>query len=427
MATESVKIHPTQIQKGMYIELPIPWNKNPFVMRKFKVHFDYQVNIIRDLNLEYVLYYPSKSDAEPLPASSQAEKPAETETKEDTKAETQEQLKKLEWEKAERVEQLKAYRRSLQKTEKEFENSLKKIKNIMSQMGSRPLNAIGEATALVNSITDAILGADNLVLHLMTDAKGGDNMYYHSLNVTVLSLMVAKAAKIGVEEGYDLGLGSMFHDVGKLKVPKKILLKKEKLNHAELKMLQLHPKYGVHLLTITKEFPEKVLPIIEQHHEYLDGTGYPDGLKEEKLSALAQIVAVVNTYDNLCHPADGSEGTTPSGALSYIFKNMTGKLNKKYVDMLVKLLGVYPPGSVVGLSDGGIGLVMSVNSKDLLNPQVLLYDPSIPRAEAPAIDLSTTDIKIKKVFKPSQLKKEAMDYLSPRSQLNYAYYFDEAG
>jgi HD-GYP domain-containing protein (c-di-GMP phosphodiesterase class II) len=423
MTITTEKIHTSQVQKGMYIELPGGWTKHPFLFNRFKVKTDAQVKLIKQFGYDHVLYYPTKSDAKPIACSLDVPEQQDSGMDDESKA----LLRKLQWEKEERIEELKEYRRAIKRAEKEFKNSLKKIRSVMSLMSSRPLNAIQEATELVNSITDAILGADNLVIHLMSEEKGGEDLYFHSLNVTILSLMVAKAAGMSVSEARTLGLGAMFHDVGKLKIPSKILRKKEKLNNAENKLLQLHTKYGVDLLKITKEFPEWVLPIIVQHHEHLDGSGYPFGLKESKINRLSQVVAVVNHYDNLCHPPDGSLGRTPSSAMSYMYKNSEKKLNMTDVGLLIKLLGIYPPGSVVGLSDGRMGLVMSVNSKDLLHPHVLLYDPDIPRNEAAAIDLSMDeDLSIKKVFKPSQLKCEALEYLSPRTELTYSYYFDDA-
>ena len=408
----------------MYIELPIPWKDNPFLMRKFKIHFDYQVNIIRDMELDHILYYPAKSDTKPLDASEEPPPQPTPEEVDQARKEAEEERRKLEWEKAERAEKMQAYRSNLQKTEKEFGRSLGVIKNVMGKMASRPLNAVSEASELINGMADAILGANDLVLHLMTDEAEGEVLYYHSLNVTVLSLLIARSAGLEDNEAKSLGMGAMFHDVGKLKIPKKVLLKKEKLNKAERKLVELHPKYGVDLLKLTKEFPEWVLPIVDQHHEFLDGSGYPYGLKGNKINKLAQILAVVNVYDNLCHPPDGREGKTPTVALSFMYKKMREKLNPTYLDMLIKLLGIYPPGSVVALSDGRVGLVMSVNSADLLNPEILLYDPEIPRKEAITINLANTDIKIEKVFKPSQLKADALEYLSPRTQTNYAYYVE---
>ncbi|MCG8669237.1 MAG: DUF3391 domain-containing protein [Pseudomonadales bacterium] len=425
MANKIIEIQPSQVQKGMYIELPIPWKDNPFLMRKFKVYFDYQVDIIRDLAIDHVKYYPAKSDAEPLPASEESSSVTKPEPTAEQEKQKEEALQKLEWEKMERVEKLKEHRRNLQKTEKEFSNTLKNIKDVMGKLSSRPVNAVEEATEMVNNIADTILSADNLILHLMSDDGGGENLYYHSLNVTILSMMIARAAKLDPEDAKILGLGALFHDVGKLKVPKKILLKKGKLNKAERGVLELHPKYGVDLLKLNEAFPEQAQPIVDQHHEYLDGTGFPYALKEDKINPLAQILTVVNVYDNLCHPPSGAEGNTPSASLSFMYKKMTKKVHSGYLNMLIKLLGVYPPGSVVALSDGNVGLVMSVNSQDLINPEILLYDPNIPRAEALTVNLADTDIKVEKVFKPSQLKKDALEYLSPRSTTNYAYFVQD--
>lgn len=421
MSDTAEKIDVNQLQVGMHIELPSSWTAHPFLFNKFKIKSTEQVEIIQQLGLEYVLYHPKKSDSQPLPSPVG---PTPVAPASDAAEALRDELARK---KNERIESLKKYRRSLQKTEKEFENTFKQIKNVMSKMASRPLNAITEATELVNTISDAILGADNLVLHLMNEEGAGENLYYHSLNVTILSIMLAKVHGFSVNETRSLGLGAMFHDVGKLKIPAKVLRKKEPLTGPEAKLLELHTKYGVDLLKITKEFPEWILPIIMQHHEHLDGSGYPMRLKGNKINRLAQIVAVVNTYDNLCHPMDPGKGRTPYSALSYLYKEMKGKLNEDDIKLLVKLLGVYPPGSVVGLSDGRMGLVMSVNANRLLFPRVLVYDPSIPRNEAAIIDLEEDGITIKKVFKPSQLKQEALEYLCPRAQLSYVYYFDEAG
>jgi hypothetical protein len=149
-------------------------------------------------------------------------------------------------------------------------------------------------------------------------------------------------------------------------------------------------------------------------------------LKSTQINRLAQLVNVVNTYDSLCHPVNPKLAHTPHSALSVIYRDMKSQLNMEDVTVLVRLLGVYPPGSVVGLSNGAIGLVMSVNPNKLLYPHVLLYDPNIPRTEAPIIDLEQDRLTIKKVFKLNQLKKEVLEYLSPRQQLNYVYYFDDA-
>ena len=95
-----------------------------------------------------------------------------------------------------------------------------------------------------------------------------------------------------------------------------------------------------------------------------------------------------------------------------------------YIGLLVKQLGIYPPGSVVQLSNGQVGLVMSVNPKRLLFPSVLIYDPAIPRQEAPIIDLEDVGLTIGKVISPTRLPAPVFEYLNPRTRISF--YFDHS-
>jgi hypothetical protein len=107
-----------------------------------------------------------------------------------------------------------------------------------------------------------------------------------------------------------------------------------------------------------------------------------------------------------------------------MFKHKTKQLNKDYIGLLIKHLGIYPPGSVVELSNGQVGLVMSVNSQRLLYPSVLIYDAAIPRTEAAVVDLESMNLSIKRVLLPSRLPQEIFDYLSPRTRISY--FFDSS-
>src|SRR5690606_21939186 len=146
-------------------------------------------------------------------------------------------------------------------------------------------------------------GTDSLVLHLISAAaKEQESLYYHSLNVATLSMMLAKNLNLSPAEVKTVGIGALFHDIGKIKIPSQILRKTTDLSAPEQNLLKLHTKYGIELVGLTDTFPLEAWPIVEQHHEYIDGSGYPKALKEPQIDALAKIVAVVNAFDNLCHP-----------------------------------------------------------------------------------------------------------------------------
>jgi putative nucleotidyltransferase with HDIG domain len=409
-----VKIAPKDIKLGYAIKLPVGWMKHPFLTNKLVVESVQQIRIIQSLELDYVYFYPERSSVI-LDTDTVATDCSVTQDLEDLKLRTDMQL-----EKEQRIEQAKAHRRELQKTEKAFTQSMAQVRNLMTKVQGRPLNAIDDATQLISNLADTILSEDALVLHLISQAgKEQESMYFHVLNVSILAMMLAKNLKYSADEVKSVGLGAMFHDIGKLKIPSQILRKTTALTAPEQNFIKLHPKLGLELLGLTQQFPTEAKAIVEQHHEYLDGTGYPAGLKAEAINKLARIVAVVNEFDNLCHPADMTQARSPHHALSVMFKTMKGKLGDLEMKVMIKMMGIYPPGTVVMLSDKRVGIVMAVNSEAMLYPEVLIYDADVPRLEAAIVTLEANKLSIEKVIKPKALPPEVFAYLNPRAQVSY--------
>lgn len=295
------------------------------------------------------------------------------------------------------------------------------MRSLISKLRSRPLNAVNEAKDLVNDIATQLMDSDNLVLHLMGEAKNDEGIYYHSLNVAVLSMLIAK--ELGWEKPVieEIGLGALFHDIGKLKVPPQLLRKTTPLTTPEQNYLKQHPILGAELAKLAETFPESALPIIQNHHEFLDGTGYPKGLKAENLSPSDQLVAVINQYDSFCHPGPQTKARTPYAALGHLYKHYKSKLNQEYVSKMIKMLGIYPPGSVVELSSGQFGLVMGVNLNQLLLPRIMVYDALVPKDQAPIIDLEDEGLSIVRCLPPAALPEKVFKYLNPRERVSYYF------
>ena len=279
-----------------------------------------------------------------------------------------------------------------------------------------------QATQLVNQIADSILSAPELALHLMADKIGGEEMYFHSLTVTMLSLMIARDIKMPPEYITQLGVGALFHDIGRIDIPTRVLLKQEPLTHAERELYKMHCQYGVAIAQRLQLAPPATA-IIHEHHEMFDGSGYPQGLAGEHIKLLARIVAIANYYDGLCNPVNIANALTPHEALSVMFTKQRAKFDPKLLQVFVRCLGVYPPGTIVQLSNGVIGMVTSINSAKPLKPTIIIYDADIPKDEAIIVDLEGEhDINIAKAIRPAQLPREIYNYLSPRQ--NVSYYFD---
>ncbi|AIW17799.1 HD-GYP domain-containing protein [Vibrio coralliilyticus] len=416
----SIKITVDRLQPGLHIRLPVKWNEHPFLFNSFKIKDEEQIRLIRHLGIKHVFMNPNQSDTQPLPPST------DTEKKDDTSAEEIDlEAQKLWKEKQDRIEKLSAYRRRVINCEKEFERSLSRMRAVMNKIRNRPEQAVDEAAQLVDDIVDKLLSDDHVTLHLMNGKSEFEDIYFHCLNVSVIAMMIAQAKKLEAQKIKEVAFAALFHDMGKVKVPSAIVRKQTPLSEPEKNYLKLHTKYGLDIANNMESFPESARTVIAQHHELNDGSGYPEGLKGEQIDELTQIISVANAYDNLCHSNVPSEQKIPYVALSHLYKNCKNLYNNENLNILIKFMGIYPPGTVVQLSNDMVGLVISVNARNILFPNVLIYDPSVPRTQAPIIDLAEKEIKIVNAILPNKLPDKVREYLNPRSRISYFFDTDD--
>lgn len=406
------------LEVGVFIRLDLPWYQHPFLFGSFKIKNEDQIRILRKLGLSNVLVVPEKSER--LPSSqistvNSCRMPSEEQVQAEAAAKALWEIKQA------RIAKLKAQRERIQRCEKQFDKALNQVKHIMANLGTGSTEVIGEASEFVGELVQTLIADKDVVVHLMNTEEGMENFFYHSLNVTVLGLLLGRECGLDAESLNKLGLGLMFHDIGKQRIPKKILMKKQPMTSSEMKLVQLHPKFGVEMINAqVSNFPPESLDIIERHHEAIDGSGYPGRVKGDKLSLLIKIAAVANVYDNHCNKADPVLSLTPYQALSHMFRTQCGQLDKEIVSLLVRSVGVYPPGTIVELSNGSIGLVVSLNSSNSLRPGILLYDPSIPRNEALIVEMEDDrELAIVKSIHPGRLQTEVFNYLNPRTRIVY--------
>ena len=407
-------ITPDQLCVGLYIQLDLGWMDHPFTFSSFKIKSQEQIDVLRRMQLQRIKYDPKKCSAKPLAASATpvvVAAPANIDQVVDA-ARTQ---------KIERIEQLRTIRANIEQVEQKFIKVTDTIKNINKQIQSNPEAAVKETNAVVKQMVDTMLSGGDIMLHAISE-KLGEEAYFHSLNVSVLSLMLGKAADLSADEIQEIGLGAVLHDIGKTDLPYKIVTKTDPLTKAEHALMETHCELGMKQAAKLK-LSRDAFSIICQHHECVDGSGYPLKLSGDAISVAARVVSIANTYDNLCNPINIANAITPSEALSQMFALKRAKFDDRLLMLFIKRLGVYPPGSLIQLSNELIGLVVSVNSEQPLRPNVMVYDPTIPKDAALIISLeSESDLKVAKSIRPVQLSRQVHQYLNPRK--NVTYYFD---
>jgi putative nucleotidyltransferase with HDIG domain len=431
-------IQPSQLCVGLFVYLDVPWADHPFTFSSFKIKSLDQIELIQGLGLERIRYAPGKSDAKPLavqavakaapapaPDAAGAEAPAADAAAPEPPAADAAAEGEAHRAKRERLERVAAHHEKVAVCERELLSHARTFKSINQNLFALPEQASADAVRLVDSMVDSVLVQTELAIHLMAEHVGGDDVYHHALNVSVLAMMLAKEMKAPPPAVRLIGLGALLHDIGKSELPERIVRKLTPLTRTEQEQMQQHCANGV---TIGQRMmlPPEALLIIAQHHEHVDGSGYPRRLHGAQLSLLAKIVSVANVYENLCNPVNPTFALTPHEALSTLWGQRREHFDTTAMQTFVRCMGVYPPGTVVVLSNGTIGVVVAVNTTRALKPTVLIYDPAFPKEAAMVVDLEQEpEVTVAKTLQPKQLPPPIYDYLSPRKRV--CYYFHGAG
>ncbi len=407
-----------ELRVGLYVHLDLSWMEHNFARNSFKIRDKAQIEEIKKLGLNRVRIDPSLSDHKQPPSAPVAAKPVAPKAPQLSPEETA----LLDAKKA-RVERLNQQIAAVAHCKKEFLKAANTLKNISLNLFSRPQEAHRDADQLVQQMLDSLLTDKDIAIHLMNDKGAGEENYYHSLNVAVLAMLLGKELALPSSDIKLLGMGCLFHDIGKVEIPDWVVLKTTPLTRAEKHLLQQHCQYGE---TIAHKIglPPRAIDIITQHHECIDGSGYPNHLKGDQISPLAGIVAIANTYDNHCNRPNPADSLSPYEALSTMFARQRAQFDPGPLSVFIRCMGVYPPGTIVKLSNNSLGMVVSVNSGKPLRPSILIYDPQVPKEEALIIDLlNEPELNVTASMKAAQLPREVYDYLSPRKRM--MYFFDK--
>ena len=366
-----VKIFSQDLKVGMYVsELDHPWIESPFLFQGFIIKDD---DLLQQLLLtcKYVYVDTEKSPID-IKASLQTinspvQKPLKKKKRIPAKNDFADSiiLSKTKFDKTTFTENLVQARKTRDKTRSYIDSMLSEAK-----MGR--IIDTQKAKRLVAELASNIAVSIDASLWLTQLKKRDEYTAIHSLNVCVLSLIFGRALNLPENELNELGLGALLHDIGKMRVPLNVLNKPGKLTKDEFEVMKSHPGIGYELARQDKNLSHEVLTIIRNHHERLNGQGYPDNLAAEEISYFTKLVSITDVYDAVTSDRVYHDGMTPHEALKKMYEWMPNNFDEELIQAFIRTLGIYPVGSAVELATGHIGLVVKLNNTHRLKPVVML-------------------------------------------------------
>lgn len=230
----------------------------------------------------------------------------------------------------------------------------------------------------------------------------------HCLNVCILAIAFGRHLGMSEAELEKLGLCGLLHDVGKMRVPVNVLNKREELTDKEFNIIKAHTVHGRNLLMSSPGIPNASVDVAYSHHERVDGTGYPRKLKAAGISDFARIIAIVDAYDAMTGDRCYSRAIPGTDALKHIFDDRGKHFDERLALEFIKCVGLYPPGSIVELLNGLVGIVLETNYRYRHLPKIIVVkDLNKPLDKEQILNLA--DVEQKKLDKSFLIKRALCD------------------
>ncbi len=410
-----------RLRRGLFIQLDLGWMDHPFPRGSFKITSSDQIRTIRALGLSQVRYFPDRSDPEEPPsefgrlAGLEAGVGDASDTASDQRL--QAQVRALQHQ---RRRQLQTQQSSLRQCEQRFGEAAQLYQRVLDDAAERPVAMREQCEALVAACVAEILVDGEATIRLLSEGVG-ESQATHPVNTMVLALLLGRALGLPLHGLTELGIAALLHDLGKQQLPAHVRVRDERHSPAEMAMYQGHVQESVKAGR-RMGLSAWALQAIAQHHEMADASGFPAAMPGTDMSTGGKVLALVNRYDRLCNPPVTTQALTPHEALALTFARHRASFDSEVLGVFIRMMGVYPPGSVVQLADERFALVVSVNSTRPLKPRVLVHDPAVPVEEALVLDLeSAPDQGVRRSLRPAQLPAAARAYLSPPARVRCFY------
>jgi putative nucleotidyltransferase with HDIG domain len=383
----TIKIHISELKVGMYVSrLDRDWQETPFLMQGFMIESLDDIDAVAQYS-EHVWIDAVREEWVPPEARGVSGTP---------------------------IPRVKSYINKVDAQKEHqaamgvFREAKKLTKTLLDDARLGGVINTEQAKATVKECVGSILRNPDALIWMSRMRNEDEYTAEHCLNVCILSIAFGRHLGMSEPELEKLGLCGLLHDVGKMRVPANVLNKSEALTDKEFNIIKAHTVHGRNLLMSSPGIPNATVDVAYSHHERVDGTGYPRKLKAAGISDFARIIAIVDAYDAMTGDRCYSRAIPGTDALKRIFDERGKHFDERLALEFIKFVGLYPPGSIVELVNGLVGIVLETNYRYRHLPRIIVVKDLQQTLEKEQI-LNLADVEQKKLDKTYLIKRALRD------------------
>lgn len=360
-----VKVPAMSLQPGMFIaELDRPWLETPFALQGF---------VVQDNN--EILYVSKYVEHVYVDADYNGAREHLALFMEPSQQQPRERL------------ELKADMRAARTC---FDNAATTLDNLFESLRASKNSDIESVQEAINPLIESVFRNHEAAAALLRLKESGDYRFEHGVSMSVWAAILGRQIGLPWEDLETLALGCAMCDIGMTQLPPQLLDQPQELDDTQHRIMRAHPKMGSELLAESGRVSVEVRAIVENHHERLNGSGYPRGIEGAAIPLLARIAGLVDTYDAMIKPRPWASTRTSHDAVQELIDAKGVLFQDALVEQFTQAIGLFPTGTLVELNSGEVAIVTRQNEARRLKPEVVvvLDSDKTRRDQVEVIDLA---------------------------------------
>ncbi|MBY5937496.1 HD-GYP domain-containing protein [Marinobacter nauticus] len=379
---ERVRLPVDLLQPGMkVVKLDRPWTEVPVLFQGFTLQTEAEARVLR----QYCAWVVVEDEAERL-------------------APVLDQIPHLKQRTTEPLQETRTLEQELPRAADTWSRTQQFVEKLIRDIEQNNDLELASARPLIRSCVDSVKTNASAMFWMARIKHRDAYTAEHCLRVAILTVAFARFLGLPEDDLEVAGMCGLLHDIGKLRVPDEILNKPGPLSPQEYEVMRKHTTLGHELLKQDPSLDPIISDVTLHHHERIDGRGYPQQLPEWQISRFARLIAIVDAYDAMTSDRCYRDGMSPADAVRILYKNRAQQFDADMVEAFIRMIGIYPPGSLVELNTGEVALVVSTHPGRKLKPKVeILLDNNKHPVTPRVMDLgsqTTTDGPVREIKAP---------------------------